>query len=268
MRTTLRIPLSGLVGQLRSPAFKPSDDPLRTPANRRIEEGSAFTRADLVVVLGAIVLLVMLAIPVLANNRARSDRAVCQSNLRQIGRAFAMWAADHTGKFPYRTPGSEGGFSDHPLANNVWFQCYVLSNELVVPKVLVCPSDVERRPALDWSSSTNGGFNSVNGRNNSVSYVLSLGVMESPHGLLSVDRNIAPPGLAARCAAGIHYAGAATYDHRTVDWWRGLHEFSGNILMNDGSVVAGGREELRAAVRDAIGPSPIPGETLCALYPN
>jgi len=211
----------------------------------------------------------MLAVPVLANNRARSERAVCQSNLRQMGRAFAMWAADHTGKFPYQTPSSEGGISDHPVANNAWFQFFVMSNELRSPKILVCPSDPEKRPALDWTQSPDGGFNHATFRNRSVSYILLLGVLQSPHGLLSADRNLQPLGVSTGCAVGgSTYAGAARIDYNTVDWGPGLHNFSGNILLNDGSVVAGGREELRAAVRNAIGPRSPDHCCSCALYPN
>lgn len=236
------------------------------PTRHRKKETQAFTCVELVVVLGVLALLGMLAVPLLASNRAHSDRATCQSNLRQIGRAFAMWADDHGGKYPGLISSSLGGINDNAQCVNSWFHFYWIREELGTPKILVCPSDTERRPASDWLHYPNGGFIHANYRHSSVSYLLMLGVLQAPHGVLSADRNVQPSGDGVTCAAGPLYSGARLDPQSpTLNWTPSLHNMSGNLLHNDGSVIAGGREELRTAVERSVQPG---SRNLCTLYPN
>ncbi len=55
----------------------------RSPHSFR--KSNAFTRIELLVVVAIILLLAALLMPALKNARAAGKRAVCQSNLRQIG---------------------------------------------------------------------------------------------------------------------------------------------------------------------------------------
>src|SRR2546423_1347175 len=111
-----------------------------------------FSRLELVVVLATLFLLAAVALPGLANNRARSEQVSCLSNLRQIGHAFHLWANDHGDKNHWWTPISEGGTYLAPgetapwpfgpsLRNNSYFQFAWISNELATPQILVCPGD-------------------------------------------------------------------------------------------------------------------------------
>ncbi len=234
----------------------------------------AFTFTELLAVLGSLALLMAVTVPLLAGNRSSSDRAVCQSNLRQIGRAFNMWADDHGGRYPYETPGAEGGVSDHPIANNTWFQFLAIRAELESPRVLVCPTDGDRVQATDWSSSPNGGFSHPTRRNSAISYTIGLGTLHDPRGLLSSDSNINGSGIAASCCAGSAaggnvYAGAPRliWDAPELDWTEKRHNRSGNILRFDGSVIAADQDELRRAVYYGSGCSTFSG-SLCVLYPN
>jgi prepilin-type N-terminal cleavage/methylation domain-containing protein/prepilin-type processing-associated H-X9-DG protein len=59
-----------------------------------------FTLIELLVVLSVIALLVALLLPALTNARESGRRAVCLSNLRQIGQAFHMYANDFKGQAP------------------------------------------------------------------------------------------------------------------------------------------------------------------------
>ena len=66
----------------------------------------AFTRLELVVVLAVLCLLAAVTWPALAVTAARSERATCVNNLRQIGRAYQIWGSDHDGQrlaFCHRT---------------------------------------------------------------------------------------------------------------------------------------------------------------------
>jgi hypothetical protein len=209
----------------------------------------------LLVTLGSLALLMTLTVPLLGSNRAHSDRVVCQSNLRQIGRAYAMWADDHGGKYPQFISSSEGGNNDSPLSDRLWFQFAFLKTEIGTPRILVCPTDPEKHPALDWSNSPATGFVSASQGNRSCSYLLSLGILQSPRGLLSADRNIIPSSIIP----------SLSYLSPTLDWTGELHNKSGNIVLNDGSVIAAGQSELRGAVQNALQPG---SYDLYVLYPN
>jgi type II secretory pathway pseudopilin PulG len=164
----------------------------------RQKRAEGFTFVELLAVLGAVALLMAVAMPLLAGNRATSDRAVCQSNLRQIGRAFQMWADDHEGKFPWLT----AEVNQNPSANNAWYQFYLVSAELQTPRVLICPTDLDRFAANDWSLTQNTGFLNPNARNKAVSYLIGLGILQRPAGFLSADRNVQHTSVSPGCLAG------------------------------------------------------------------
>ncbi len=235
--------------------------------NGRQNRREGFTFVELLAVLGTVALLLAVAMPLLAGNRSSSDRAACQSNLRQIGRAMNMWADDHGGRFQYRVPGSEGGVADSPFAINAWYQFYGIRAELVTPKILVCPTDVDKIPAVDWSNTSNGGFARPDRRNLAVSYVLGLGTEYDPRGFLSGDRNVQLTEFSASGCISSFYSGTPSWNWQspTLDWTDKLHNRSGNILLNDGSVLSAGQNELKTAVKHAVRPG---ASTLCVIYPN
>ena len=69
------------------------------------------------------------AVPEAMGDKAK--RTVCVSNLRQLSLAARVYATDHEGVFPSRIG--------------------LMSNEISVTKVLVCPSDSSHQPAGSWS---------------------------------------------------------------------------------------------------------------------
>ena len=60
----------------------------------------AFTLIELLVVIAIIMLLAALLLPALSRARETGRRAVCVSNLRQIGLASQLYANDYVGQFP------------------------------------------------------------------------------------------------------------------------------------------------------------------------
>ena len=60
-----------------------------------------FTLPELLVVISVIAILAGLLLPVLKNSRHKAYAAVCQGNLKQIGSAVMMYAADFNGWLPH-----------------------------------------------------------------------------------------------------------------------------------------------------------------------
>src|SRR5213595_35562 len=64
----------------------------------RIRHG--FTLVELLVVIGIIAVLIGILLPVLNRARAAANRAVCLSNIRQLGTGILMYCKDNKGWFP------------------------------------------------------------------------------------------------------------------------------------------------------------------------
>jgi len=62
---------------------------------------TGFTLVELLVSIAIVSLLAALLFPVFAQVRGKARATVCLSNLRQAGNAFAMYAQDYDGLYPY-----------------------------------------------------------------------------------------------------------------------------------------------------------------------
>jgi hypothetical protein len=121
----------------------------------RIERGCQ--AGGVVLILAALLLLgYMLTMP--SSDWRRSSRLGCINNLKQIGLAFRTWAIDNDGQFPFNVSTNAGGTMELCSAGrdgvdkNGFLHLLVMSNELCTPKLLVCPADDPKSPALDWQT--------------------------------------------------------------------------------------------------------------------
>src|SRR5882724_8349653 len=122
-------------------------------------KAQAFTLVELLVVIAIIAVLAALLLPVLTRGKQRAQRIQCIGNLKNIGTAFQIFAHDHHGSFPMEISTAEGGSEELVQAGNningVFYFSYkhlqTLANELVVPRILVCPADLGREPAPTFS---------------------------------------------------------------------------------------------------------------------
>src|SRR4051812_15530412 len=98
----------------------------------------AFTLIELLVVIAIIAILAGLLLPSLALAKEKARRIICIGNLRQVTVATKIFCQDRNGNYPWHTDPLDGG-TYGGMAANGWRNFLALSNELVTPRVLVCP---------------------------------------------------------------------------------------------------------------------------------
>jgi hypothetical protein len=104
------------------------------------------------------VLLPAMLLPALSRAKARAQSVKCVNNMKQVGLAVRVWAIDHDGEYPFNLSTNKGGTLElcargsDGFDRNAAFHLQVVSNELSTTKILVCPGDTKKQPALDFQS--------------------------------------------------------------------------------------------------------------------
>ncbi|MEO8428080.1 MAG: type II secretion system protein [Verrucomicrobiota bacterium] len=168
-----------------------------------------------------IALLFTLLVPALVKSKAKSNRIQCTSYLKQIGVSFRLFSTDNQDKYPMSYFTNSNAWPLNSAGTNFvahYFQS--MSNELVSPIILVCPSDKRKRAA---------SFSNLTDEN--ISYFLGLDADESiPEGLLVGDRNVTMDGKPVQ--PGI--VRFNTTDQ--IGFSAIMHNRVGNVALGDGSV--------------------------------
>ena len=206
----------------------------------------AFTRVELCAGLAAAALLALLALPALASSQSRGQVAQCLNNLRLMGRAMQMWGSDNNSMLPpWRLrAASDGGGTVPPQGRSpaTWFEYAYLSNQLVTPRILACPSDTGVLEARDF-----GQFISPSYRGNAVSYFINLHTsFDNPGAALFGDRNLRLEATGAACYFA-NYNNVLQFSAATA-WTNGVHEKIGDLVTMDGGAALTGTPELQSAL--------------------
>ena len=203
------------------------------PVRIRTQSHSGLTLLEVCVVIAVVALLAAVLFAMLANTNRRSPRIHCTSNLKQVGLAMRIWANANAGEFPQVSTNASGSFA-WVNSPEVFRHFVAMSNELVTPKILVCPADAKRKRVTDFAKFSNANL----------SYFVALDADETkPNRLLSGDRNITGGTLSNGFLRTLT-------PQTEAGWTTGLHNNAGNIGLSDGSVQqvtpAGLRKQLQA----------------------
>jgi|GEM_PF-3636345 prepilin-type N-terminal cleavage/methylation domain-containing protein len=128
-----------------------------TPLRRK---GYGFTLVELLVVIAIIAMLVSLMMPGVQRARAMAEDAVCKSNQRSLGNAFAGYASENGGYFPILT--TRNNLWDFSPDAYVWHTAILKDQNdgedmltRASSSVLYCPADPDPRwndpNAASWS---------------------------------------------------------------------------------------------------------------------
>ena len=187
--------------------------------------------AAVVVVPGVLAFFVLSA---LSGAKHMARMLACTNNVKQIGLAERIFTNDHRDRFPMEVPVNEGGTKEFLGFGVVVPHFLVISNELSVPKLLLCPADTRT------AASNFGELRDWN-----IGYFVGLDARgEDSKSILTGDRNITNdlPGKARILFLTTN---------QPVDWRKEIHQHWGNLLPGDGTVQQVDSAGLQQTLRDS-----------------
>ncbi|HEV2693677.1 MAG TPA: type II secretion system protein [Verrucomicrobiae bacterium] len=204
------------------------------------KQNHALTLLDVLAVMVIIVILVAMFLPVSSSGK-KGLKIVCTNHLKQIGLAERIWAGDHGDLYPQDVSVTNGGtreiFTDgSPFKNLASLDFMTLSNELVTPQILHCPTDTTSFAATNFSPQF---------CNQNVSYFVGLDANKAfPPTLISGDGNFEINGVPVN-------SGLLEFTtNPPISWTKTRHNPTGNILLGDGSVQGVTTSGLRTAKQE------------------
>jgi len=207
---------------------------------KALRKPRAMTLVELIVVLAVLSLLAAMLLPAMMPAKQRSNYITCASNLKEIGTAYRLWAADNGGLPPSQQIMKKGGWSDCLTNANqgaiCWTNYLIMADELgQSPNMVVCPNEA-RKAASSFSNLFD---------NTHVSYFVGVCANDVyPQSIMGGDRNLGPGtkpdpdyGFSPKSGKGNDVILPIS---SPVSWTLKIHSAgnpagAGNILRGDGS---------------------------------
>jgi len=155
-----------------------------------------------------------------SGTKTKAQRIKCINNLKNIGLAARIFANDNENQTPSDVLRQGGKTNLATLSASGYFR--ILSNELVTPRILACPSDMRILESPNFTTLSNMNvsfFANPSGR-------AAAGSSE----LLYGDRNLQTNGTAI--SNGLFEMSP----NLNVGWTKEIHEEQGDVAFGDGSV--------------------------------
>jgi prepilin-type processing-associated H-X9-DG protein len=219
---------------------------------RKQHQSGAFTRIELMVVGLILVILMGVLLPQTIRKKHSAQLAACIANLKQVMLAEMIWQNDHeTSRLSGEVSTNKGGTLEYLHRVELFQHFKSLSNELVTPAILACPSD--NREAAN-------GFNILN--NSNLSYFVNMDVGSGMVPWQPLDELIVTVAIGDRNVtnkmgqrAGIMSITVSNYDY--LGWNAQMHNKGnnasqssiGNAAFADGSVETVTSSKLQRAFR-------------------
>ena len=114
-------------------------------------DSRGFTLTELLVVICLIAMVAALLLPALAAAKRKHATIGCANNLKQIGLAFRIWEGDNGDKFQMQYAATNEALMKLVSDGNAYILWQTRSNELITPRILVCPEDKQRSEAYSFT---------------------------------------------------------------------------------------------------------------------
>jgi prepilin-type N-terminal cleavage/methylation domain-containing protein len=211
------------------------------PISVKRDARCGFTLLELLVAIGIIAVLIAVLLPVLGKARAQANRAVCLSNIRQLGAAILMYCNDNNGWFPtcavWATGSAYKQFPDdwvHWQANrkleNSAIATYVGAGEKL-RSLLRCPADTfdGRKPHLAIAPGQGPYLYSYN-----MNQTIGLNGIPYPGGRTRITQWSAPGRKMMLTESREIYNDAAWWSLTPLAWRHGTGTSRGNAVLSSG----------------------------------
>lgn len=186
-----------------------------------VSHQSAFTLLEVIVISVTFAVLAAVILPRMTRIRKPASHLKCVYNMKNIGLAYRTWAVDHSDLFPMGVSTNQEGTSNYVGTPDMFPHFQVLSNEIGVPKFLVCPALYPNlNEATQW----------VTLQNSNLDYFVGVDAQpDAPNSILAGDRFLTTDASYSNNLLHLR-------TNSIIRWQFKPHTNAGNVAFGDGHV--------------------------------